>query len=285
MALHLWCVAATAMQPLGMSRAMNLRHPRVVCQQKAPSQELAAVVAQQAAEIAALRSMVEELKCERQDQQLALGDTPPKRDPPSPSPPSPPPPKRAGPRGESSTPVEYTLRGSLPPDFDSAPIERLIARRVAARGKKYFSEADRVQKRILRMGVTLDDRGRTWSLRRDWKKRQAALEQEDEQNGRQQQLLKHELEGRIRFLFRYWDADGNGLIDRSEFRLAMQVLATPDSAIDYDATFDRWDADGNGGLNFKEVRLALLELQKEHPQLLEDAHLTASLLSENPKVD
>jgi len=285
-------LSAAMLQPLGIpSRPMSLRQLSVACQQQdelAPGPELAAVVAQQAAEIAALRSMVEELQNERQDQQLASGMSPPEgavlllpptRDQPAPPPPTPSPPKRDGLGPKSSAPW-YALDGRLPPDFDASPIERLIERRVVARSKRRYSEADRLQKRILRMGVCLDDRRQMWSLRRDWKQRHEALQQEDEQNGRQEQLLKHELESRIRFLFRYWDEDGNGLIDRSEFRLAMQILARSNSEIDYDAAFDRWDADGNGGLNFKEVRLALLELQQENPQLLEDAHLTASILSE-----
>jgi hypothetical protein len=106
-------------------------------------------------------------------------------------------------------------------------VERLIARRASAKASRKFSEADRLQRRILRMGVRLDDRQRTWSVVPTWQQMQDELREADEQNGRLQQVLQQQLEERIRTLFEYWDSDGNGLIDRAEFRLVMQVLAIP----------------------------------------------------------
>jgi len=224
------------------------------------------LVVQQAKEIASLRRQLEQLQGERDDQQSAR--TPKRRGRP---------PKRAP--GTPRTPV-YKLYGKLTEGFDAAPIERLIARRVVARLKKHYSEADRLQSRILRMGVKLDDRLRTWSLRRGWKESQEALAAEDAQMGRQQQRLQAEVEEMVKRLFHYWDQDGNGLIDRTEFRLALQILNVPDSsAASYDETFDAWDTDGNGGLNFKEIRSALLELQRAHgPEVLSGADQTAYFL-------
>jgi len=93
-------------------------------------------------------------------------------------------------------------------------------------------------------------------------------------------MLQQQLEERIRTLFDYWDSDSNGLIDRDEFRLVMQVLAIPGTKTEYDSTFDRWDRDGNGGLNYKEVRSALIDLQQAHPELMDSAALTVALLNE-----
>jgi len=228
------------------------------------------MVAQQAQEIERLRSMVEELQRERDDQLVA---SPPQR---TGSPKRRRPPKRAP--GTPRTPV-YRLFGALPEGFDSGPIERLIARRVGARLKKHYSEADRLQKRILRMGVRLDDRRRTWSLLPGWEAKQATLADEDSQTWRQQQRLQGELEEKIERLFEYWDQDSNGLIDREEFRLALQILNVPGGPAMYDETFDKWDADGNGGLNFKEIRAALIELQRAHGlELLREADRTAHFL-------
>lgn len=241
-----------------------------------PSVEVSDVLAQQAAEIAALRGMVENMQRDRDDQQAALG-VPEERMPETPR--ATRPPKR-----DEPSKVVYRRQGVMPPGgFDGAPVERLIARRVTARLKKHYSEADRLQKRILRMGVQLDDKRRTWSLLPGWQQLQDSLQIDDEDSNRKRQLLEHELEDRIRFLFRYWDGDGNGLIDRSEFRLVMQVLAIPGTKDEYDAYFDEWDGEcglrsGKCGLNFKEIREALLGLQKSHPHVLDAAHRTASLL-------
>ena len=129
------------------------------------------------------------------------------------------------------------------------------------------------------MGVRLDDRRRTWSLQYGWEEKQASLKAEDEQSWREQQKLQAELDKSINEMFAYWDRDGNGLIDRAEFRLVMQVLAIPGSDADHDATFDKWDVDGSGALNFKEIRAALTALQKAQPGVMESARVTVELLS------
>jgi len=69
--------------------------------------------------------------------------------------------------------------GRLPTGFDAAPVEALIAKRARARLRKHYSEADRLQRRILRMGVKLDDRRRTWSVVKGWKKMQQSLREEE----------------------------------------------------------------------------------------------------------
>ena len=259
-----WTVAA-ALHPSSVIRRVSTRtrsHAVVAMSDD--------VVAQQAEEISALRKMVEDLQRERADLQTAETPVPKRHGRP---------PKRA--KGSPRTPF-YRLYGTLPPDFDSAPIERLIARRVSARLKKHYSEADRLQKRILRMGVRLDDRQRTWSLLPEWQERQQDLAAEDAQSWRQEQQLAAELEVKIKNLFSYWDQDGNGIIDRTEFRLALQVLAIPGGPALYDETFDKWDADGNGGLNFKEIREALMELSKaQGPEMLRAADRTVQFLGDD----
>jgi len=113
------------------------------------------------------------------------------------------------------------------------------------------------------MGVRLDDRRRTWSLQKGWKKMQGSLQQEDHQSWRKQQDLQKEVEDRMRELFQVWDQNGNGLIDRTEFGLVMQVLGVSGTEAEYDATFAEWDVDGSGELDFKEVRKALKALQQD----------------------
>ena len=224
------------------------------------------IVEQQANEIAELRRQVAALQADKNDRPIAMQGK-----------------RKPRPRNPSKSPAKgpmYRLHGELPSGFDAGPIEQLIERRVSARLKKHFSEADRLQTRVQRMGVKLDDRRRTWSLEPNWHEKQAELAEADEIVGRQQQVLQHEVEKRIKQMFAYWDEDGNGLIDRKEFRLAMQILAIPGGPKKYDATFDAWDSDGNGGLNFKEIRQALLDLQFEQPELLDAAHETVVLLSE-----
>lgn len=71
--------------------------------------------------------------------------------------------------GAAAKPVGYTRFGSIPPDFDSRVVENLIAKRLKARLNRQFSEADRLQKQIQRLGIKLDDRRRTWSLLKGWK--------------------------------------------------------------------------------------------------------------------
>ena len=89
--------------------------------------------------------------------------------------------RESGPRQEMVPPVagakrevRYKRFGAAPADFPSGLIEALVERRTKARLKKHYAEADRLQKRIQRMGVRLDDRRRTWSVVKGWKKMQKA---------------------------------------------------------------------------------------------------------------
>ena len=92
---------------------------------------------------------------------------------------------------------------------------------------------------------------------------QAALNEEDQQSWRKQQNMQAELDKRIKKLFQQIDQDGNGLVDRLEFAVAMNVLDIPGTVEDHDALFEAWDADGSGGIGLKEIRQALIALQKE----------------------
>ena len=240
--LLLVCGAAAAMCHTVVT-VKAIRHAAVTTSASArratmPSCGLDSVVEQQAREIADLRRQVAKLQAER-DGQRGHGQK----------------------RRNAKSPADaraYHLHGELPDGFDSSPVEQLLARRMSAKLKKHYSEADRLQHRLQRMGVRVDDTNRRWTVLSDWRQRQAQLAEADERVGRQQQVLQHELERRIKDIFRRWDQDGNGLVDRDEFRLAMEILAIPGGAEAYDAKFDAWDVDKNGGLNFKEIRQALL---------------------------
>jgi len=63
--------------------------------------------------------------------------------------------------------------------------------------------------------------------------------------------------GRVLDLFREWDADGSGTIDKKEFRESMKRMGLEVPVKDMDALFDSWDPDGGGTLDFKEVQKAL----------------------------
>lgn len=241
---------------------------------RAESGSLEEVVAKQAAEIAELRKMVEEMQQDRQELETGADLTEMMRErqlelptegadlttemPES----AVPPPQRKPQRRPSKAPV-YTLEGEMPANFENqrTAIERLIARRVSARLKKHYSEADRILKRIRRMGVWIDDKKKSWSLRGNWRELQATLADEDQQSWRQDQqtrvMLEQELERRIRQLFKLFDDDGNGLIDRDEFRVTMEALALPGTPSEWDAVFTEWDQDESGTLDLKEVREAL----------------------------
>ena len=72
--------------------------------------------------------------------------------------------------------------------------------------------------------------------------------------------LKHALEKanlRLMVLFRDWDADGSGAIDRSELSHALESLGLTMNKAEVDAIFDIWDTDGSGGIEFKELEYAL----------------------------
>merc|ERR1740129_1547485 len=139
------CSGAASLLP----KPPDLRAARALRQARMPpaiavQEDLANIVAEQAKEIAELRKRLDEMQQSRSDV----------RRPPS----APMSRKRAWPRN-----TVYRLYGSLPDGFNaSADVERLAARRVVARSKKHYSEADRLLKRLLRMGNKRDDRRRTW---------------------------------------------------------------------------------------------------------------------------
>ena len=56
----------------------------------------------------------------------------------------------------------YSLAGSLPDSIDVAAVEGLLARRIAAKKQQNYDEADALQKEILKMGVGVNDRRRTF---------------------------------------------------------------------------------------------------------------------------
>ena len=60
-------------------------------------------------------------------------------------------------------------------------------------------------------------------------------------------------------LFREWDDDGNGALDKVELRMAIAALGydAPKSAID--ALFDSIDEDKSGWIEFNELKAALTE--------------------------
>ena len=62
---------------------------------------------------------------------------------------------------------------------------------------------------------------------------------------------------RVVDLFRDWDEDGNGLIDKAEFRKAMPLLGVSMAAEAADALFDSWDVDGSGEIEYGELNKLL----------------------------
>ena len=63
---------------------------------------------------------------------------------------------------------------------------------------------------------------------------------------------------RVIDLFQEWDEDGDGHVDRKEFRQAMSALgldALPRKEVD--ALFDSFDKDGGGSIDYNELNTAL----------------------------
>ena len=58
---------------------------------------------------------------------------------------------------------------------------------------------------------------------------------------------------RVMNLFREWDEDSSGYVDKKEFRKAMPLLGLEVSKKEIDALFDSWDPDKSGKLEFKEL--------------------------------
>jgi len=86
--------------------------------------------------------------------------------------------------------------------------------------------------------------------------------------------LKDSLGGRlteIADLFKQWDNDGNGMIDRLEFRQAVGALGYEAPTIVIDSVFSDYDADGSGEMEYKEyVRYQLRDsLQRSASRVMD----------------
>ena len=58
-------------------------------------------------------------------------------------------------------------------------------------------------------------------------------------------------------LFRAWDADGSGQIDKDEFGVVLYSLGFKCSIRDVKKVFDTLDKDGSGEIDYKEMNRAL----------------------------
>ena len=68
-------------------------------------------------------------------------------------------------------------------------------------------------------------------------------------------LKEHQV--RLIDLFREWDDDGNGALDKKELRQAVAALGYEAPKKDVDKLFDSIDVDGNGWIEFHELKAAL----------------------------
>ena len=66
---------------------------------------------------------------------------------------------------------------------------------------------------------------------------------------------------RIKELFAQWDTNGNGKIDRNEFKRAIAAVGVTASERELDAIFTQWDADGSGEIDLQELTVALRGIQ------------------------
>ena len=62
---------------------------------------------------------------------------------------------------------------------------------------------------------------------------------------------------RVINIFKAWDDDGNGCVDREEFVNGLQVLGIHAHKAEVDAFFQVFDPDGSGALDFRELSAAL----------------------------
>ena len=69
-------------------------------------------------------------------------------------------------------------------------------------------------------------------------------------------------------LFREWDDDGNGALDKKELRAAVAALGYEAPRAEVDALYDAFDKDGSGEIEFK-------ELNKELRQMVAVPYVTA----------
>ena len=62
---------------------------------------------------------------------------------------------------------------------------------------------------------------------------------------------------RVIDLFRDWDDDGDGMVDKKEFRMAISGLGYTAPRADIDAVFDELDKDKGGSIDYNELNKAL----------------------------
>ena len=62
---------------------------------------------------------------------------------------------------------------------------------------------------------------------------------------------------RVMTLFRKWDTDQNGLVDRTEFHHALKTLGLQAPSEEVDALFSSYDKDRSGSLDFRELNRSL----------------------------
>jgi len=62
---------------------------------------------------------------------------------------------------------------------------------------------------------------------------------------------------KVMSLFHTWDEDGNGAVDKKEFRRAMRALGLQAPAAQVDAIFDEFDVDSGGSIEFRELNRLL----------------------------
>ena len=75
----------------------------------------------------------------------------------------------------------------------------------------------------------------------------------------QEQLRQILIDNAVRVidLFRDWDDDGNGKVDKKEFRKAMKALGLDVPRKEVDGLFDTFDPDGGGSIEYNELNKAL----------------------------
>ena len=62
---------------------------------------------------------------------------------------------------------------------------------------------------------------------------------------------------RVLELFRAWDEDGSGAVDRAEFHVAMKKMGLDVPKKDIDNLFSEWDKGGDGSLGLRELQKIL----------------------------
>jgi Ca2+-binding EF-hand superfamily protein len=71
--------------------------------------------------------------------------------------------------------------------------------------------------------------------------------------------------GRLVDLFRTWDLDGDGLVDRKEFRRALKALGYDAPKRESDMMFDALDVDGGGKIEYHEIQALLAKAPSPTP--------------------